>query len=286
MFELEPVSDSVWAHTLGETIGNVAVIKLTESNVVVDSGMDPITAQALRTAAEEVTGLPTKYLIVTHHHDDHVLGNQVFEDCEIISTRQTYELMTKCITEEWTPEVMEKKAAFNPGQAEKWESLRFVLPTKTFDSIYQLNEGDKSLDIIQVDGHTVGSAYVWVPKECIVISGDIIFAERWPYGGDPTSNPYTWIKGFEQIVAREFKKLVPGHGPILSPADVKYYFDFFKEIVAVIEGLVAEGLSEEEVVNSQQLPEVPHEVNAWAKANRHVTVRRFYEFAASRINSK
>ena len=39
MFELEQVSKSIWAHTLGETIGNVAVIKLTESNVVVDSGM-------------------------------------------------------------------------------------------------------------------------------------------------------------------------------------------------------------------------------------------------------
>ncbi len=284
MLKLDPVSDSIWAHTLGETIGNVAVIKLQESTVIVDSGMDPVTAQALRKAAEEVTGLPTRYLIITHHHDDHVLGNQVFEDCEIISTQQTYDLMGKCITEEWTPEVLNKKASFNPGQAEKWKSLRFVLPTKTFEHDFQLNEGDMSVNIIKVDGHTAGSAYVWVPNERIVISGDIVFAERWPYGGDPTCDPYQWIQGFEQICARDFHKLVPGHGPILSKQDVNYYFDFFKKIMAIIEGQVAEGASKEDVAKSSPLPELPFEVNAWAKANRHITIRRFYDFASANLN--
>ena len=69
---LKQVSSSVWAHTGEITVGNVAAVNLGRSALVVDSGADPIAGLMLREAVESTLGVPVKYLVLTHHHHDHV----------------------------------------------------------------------------------------------------------------------------------------------------------------------------------------------------------------------
>ncbi len=88
MFKFEKVSDSVWVHVEGETFGHVAFVRLKDKLVFIDSGYYPKVIKEARKQAEEITGLPVKQLIITHHHGDHVLGNQFFDDCEIISSKK------------------------------------------------------------------------------------------------------------------------------------------------------------------------------------------------------
>ena len=72
MVKLDKISESVWDYYYEELEGHISIIKLTESLVFIDSGLYPKMAKEVREKAEEMLGLPTKCLILTHHHDDHI----------------------------------------------------------------------------------------------------------------------------------------------------------------------------------------------------------------------
>ena len=147
MLPIEQVSEHIWAHTHGETIGNAAFIQLRDQTVMIDSGMDPVTAQDLRITAEKTTGLPVRTLVYTHHHDDHVFGGQVFKDCNIIASNTVNTLLHKHKETIWTPEFLADAAQDNPGMDEKWNNLEITLPTTTFDSHYTVSDDSFGYDI-------------------------------------------------------------------------------------------------------------------------------------------
>ncbi|MCG3226197.1 MAG: MBL fold metallo-hydrolase [Candidatus Heimdallarchaeota archaeon] len=262
MFELEQVSENVWAHTKGETRGNVAFIKMKQSGIMVDTGMDPITAKIARDTAEKEMGVPIKYLVITHHHGDHVFGNQVLEDCEIISSKDMKEIMEEQVSKNWTKEKLEERMDQVPEFREKWADLRFVLPTVTFEGEYTIEEEGVKVEIVQTNGHTRGSSYLFIPSDNIVITGDLLFAETFPYGGDPTADPYLWIDAYTQMIYLNPAKVVPGHGPITFKEELEIQQKYLEMLVKKIEDLVVDGLTKEEVLERTDFPEFPYEVDA------------------------
>ncbi|MHA1713663.1 MAG: MBL fold metallo-hydrolase [Candidatus Ranarchaeia archaeon] len=277
MLEVEQVSPSVWAHTKGETIGNVAFIKLDESVVMIDSGMDPVTANTLRETVEQISGLPVAYLVYTHYHNDHVFGGQVFTDCKIIATKKTGELIAHAKKNVWTHDFLSHAAKFNPGMADKWVNLDITLPNVTFEKKFTIAECGHAVHLIETGGHTAGCCFVHFPEERVVISGDLVFAESWPYGGDPTCDPFTWLKTFETLAAMDFDKLVPGHGPVIQKNDLIFYLEFFEKILSTIEGFIHKGLDKKAVLEHPELPSLPFPQNEWVIKNRPVTISRFYD---------
>jgi len=261
MVELEQVSDNVWAHTKGETRGNVAVVKVKDSLVMIDTGMDPVTIKKVRDEAEKITGLTFKYLVITHHHGDHVFGNQVFEDCEIISSKSIKEIMKDQTEKYWTPERLEEHKAQAPEYKEKWKDLRFVLPKTTFEGDYIIGDEDERIEIIETNGHTKGSSFIYVPKDNVVITGDLLFAETYPYGGDPTADHYLWIDAFTQMIYLNPTRIVPGHGPITFKEELEIQQKYLELLVKKIEDLVVDGITKEELLDRSDLPDFPYETD-------------------------
>jgi len=282
MFDLERVSENVWAHTKGETRGNVVFIKMKQSGVMVDTGIDPKTAKVARETAEKEMGVSIKYLVITHHHGDHVFGNQVLEDCEIISSKDMKEIMEEQISKVWTKEMIEERMEQLPEFKEKWEDLRFVVPKVTFEGEYILEEDGFKVEIVQTNGHTRGSSYLYVPDDNIVITGDLLFAERYPYGGDPTADPYLWIDAYTQMIYLNPNKVVPGHGPITFKEELEIQRKYLEMLVKKIEDLVVDGLTKEEVLERTDLPVFPYEVDP----NRSKTMlERCYDVIKEAVES-
>ena len=282
MFELEQVSDNVWAHTKEETRCNVASIKLKNSGIMVDSGLDPISAKKARDAAEKAMAVPIKYLVLTHYHSDHICGNQVFKDCEIIATVETRKMMEEDFAENWTEEKLSKLIAENPEFEEKWQDLELTLPTKTFVGDYIIEESDEQIEIIETHGHCKGSCYVYVPKDEVIIAGDILFAERFPYGGDPTVDPYLWIDAFTQMIYLTPKKVVPGHGPVTYKEELEIQQKYLELLVKKIEDLVVDGTTKEELFERSDLPKFPYEVEP---ERRNLLLDKFYDVIKEAVNS-
>ena len=93
--------------------------------------------------------------------------------------------------------------------------------------------------------NTDGDAVVWLPRQRVLITGDIVVAP-FPFGFE--SYPADWIATLARLRAYPFDVLVPGHG---APQHDRAYLDRLSaalaDVRAQIAPLVAKGLSLEEV---------------------------------------
>src|SRR5689334_1098206 len=92
-FHLEQLAEGVYAAlSIGGTgsMSNAGIIDLGETTLIFDTFATPQAAQNLRSAAEQLLGHPITYVVNSHIHGDHWLGNQIFfPDADIITTGKT-----------------------------------------------------------------------------------------------------------------------------------------------------------------------------------------------------
>jgi cyclase len=254
---LEQVTKRTYANTSGEGRGNFGVISLPNYLVTIDSGMYPSVAAEFRTYIEKITGNPVKKLILTHCHADHVFGNQIFSDCEIISSRAMATDMREVATKQWTREKLEETAKMRPDSFRKLDlsSLEITFPTVVFDDSFRFFDDGLEILIKKVDGHALGSSCIYFLAERVLFAGDIIFAKMFPWGGDPTADPDEWIAALKNFLQMDVEKIVPGHGHICDCQEVQAYLDFLEPVADTMKKLILEGRTREEVVEFEGYPE-------------------------------
>ncbi len=240
-----------------ETIGNVGAISMPNYAVVIDSGMYPEMAQEYRNYIEKTTGTPVLKLILTHCHGDHVFGNQIFKDCQLIASNDLEIRMKNVAEEQWTREKLEETAQMRPdvyGQL-NLDKLEITFPKEIFDDSFILT--DEGVEIItqKVGGHTKGSAYVYFPAESVLFVGDLIFAQTFPWGGDPTADLDAWIQALKGFQHMDIDWIIPGHGPKCDLKEVQTYLNFFEPVAKVMKEMIADSRSMEEVIEFDDYPE-------------------------------
>ena len=245
--KLSRVSDRVYANWDGETGGNVGIIVLDDKALVVDAQY-PGSAKKFRAAITGVTDKPLSHLLLTHVHGDHVFGNMVFEDLEIVSHRRLWEKMENSLENEWAPGNLEKMLeTYRRDAPERWwlfEGLRIVVPTTTFTESWETD----GVEFIHTGGHTDCSGIVYVPEDRTLFAGDLLFVGRFPWAGDPTADPDAWIGAFQRILGMDVEKIVPGHGPLCDLGEVERQLRWMKEVRWIMRGLIEDGVSEKEVL--------------------------------------
>lgn len=282
MEDLEKISPSVYAHTKGKTRANVTFINLGDALVAVDSGMFPPIAKELREQIEKELGVPTKILVLTHYHGDHVFGNQSFDDCEIIAPKSTYNLMVQRMKTDWSPEKLENYKKERAEFASLLKDLRIVLPTTVFEGYYEISRDNRVVKIYETGGHCEGSSFVYFPEEKVLITGDLYFSGIWPYGGDTTADPYKWIDALEKMISLDVEKIVPGHGPVTSKKELLEFLESMKKLVEVIKSLAKEGVPIEEVAEHEDIPTFGASDDL-SKQFKEVTIKQFYEKLSKNI---
>ncbi len=252
MFEFEKITESVWAHTKGDTFGHVAFVKLKDRLVFIDSGYYPKVIEEARKKAEELTGLTVKQLLITHHHGDHILGNQVFEDCEIISSKPVLKILSAYWTEDNTENLRKR-------EPESFSELQIVLPNKTFEGEYTITDDNLTLKIKQTNGHSNGSSFIFIPEEEVLIAGDLLFAKEVPYFGDDTADPYLWIEAYKEMIKLSPKIIVPGHGPVSDIEAMQEQLDYMEKCVKWVENFVNKGEKKEDLEKAKDFPILDYE---------------------------
>ena len=254
---MEQVTERTYANTTGEGYGNFGAISLSNYAVVIDASMYPSVAREFRTYIERTTGKPVTKLILTHYHGDHVFGSQIFNDCNIISSRALAAQMRQVAASHWTREKFEEAAKMRPNSYGKLDlaSLEITFPTDVFDESFTLTDEGLKILVKKAGGHTVGSAYVYFQVERVLFAGDLIFAQTFPWGGDPTADPDEWIAVLKEFQQMNIEKIVPGHGPLCDLQEVQTHLDFFEPVAKTVKRLIAEGRTQEEVIGFDGYPE-------------------------------
>lgn len=224
--------------------GNVTVIEQADGLVVVDAGGSPIGGLRIVEKIKSISRKPVRFLIYTHYHGDHNLGAGAFlkawPGLVIVSTAKTranmigapmdyiktydktYDgyrgVIASALADPSTPQ----------GERSRWKQLAEDLPEiekayrnlsaypaqVTFDERLVLNDNNAPVEIsFPGNANTDGDAIVWMPKQRVLCSGDIV-VHPVPYAS--ASFPKSWMKVLEKLNAMDFAYLIPGHGAVLS----------------------------------------------------------------------
>lgn len=257
-----------------EGFGNTMGINTGGKVFVIDSTKDWKLAKEWRKTIEKHFNEPVSGLILTHHHADHTFENQVFSDLPIIASSEIRNIM-----------IERKKHIWIPDDMMEWEDegygirgLQITLPNICFDNRLTIH-GERSLDIIRADGHTLGSSYLWEKQTKTLIAGDLLFNQEFPYGGDETSDLIKWKEVLDEISELKQKKIIPGHGPPVTDKDLKEIREFFTNILIFMKKKVRNGATLKNIAEDPQFPEYYSEDHTERK---YVSIETWYNYFQNR----
>lgn len=279
--KLTKVAPRVYANTEGLTGGNVGIILLNQQVVAVDAQY-PVSGKDFRRSIHDVTDKKVSHLFLTHYHGDHVFGSQAFEDCDIVAHKLVKERMERGLKTEWAPgnleRLVEEMCHERPERAWLYDGIRIVLPTTVFEERYVLTDGGR-IEMIHTGGHTAGSSIVYVPEDRALFAGDLLFAKTFPWAGDPSTDPDTWIDAFNMMLRLDVEVIIPGHGPLCDKSEVELQLAFFEAVREKMHRLIAAGASAEEAAKYQGYPDF---YESETPERRDDSLKHWYKFWISR----
>ncbi|MBL8833408.1 MAG: MBL fold metallo-hydrolase, partial [Rhodospirillales bacterium] len=182
--------------------------------MVIDARATPVMARELVRHIRKVTDKPVKYVVLTHYHAVRVLGASGYKAEHVIASRPTFEMIKERGKQDWKSEVGRFPRLFRA--ADSVPGLTW--PTIVFDRSMTLFLGRKEVRILQPGGggHTRGDSVVWLPKEKVLFSGDLVEEGATPYCGD--AQLAEWPATLDALLALKPEKLVPGRGEAMLTA--------------------------------------------------------------------
>lgn len=269
----EKIADGVFYATSAGTMqvgANSPVFVNDTEALIIDSETSPAAGRALVQDLKAITDKPVKYVIDSHYHYDHLFGNQVFgPDVQIIGHANTAErlkvntmaqftfltsvrtipqridTLRQRIAQEKDPEqkaVMERQIGNTLAYQEQVKEVRQTPPNLTFENTMTLFRGGREFRLMYLGrGHTDTDVVVFLPKERIVATGDLMESVL-SYMGD--SYPDEWIATLERLKALDFDTVLPGHGvPFKGTARITAFQDYLRDLLAQTAALKRQGLS-------------------------------------------
>jgi len=204
---------------------NAGIVVGRDGVVVVDTLTSAKKAQRFIRDIRAVTDKPIRYVINTHHHLDHSLGN-----CEFVKLGAAVMAQENAKKDAQQDADSVLKRALNYGfTAEALAGTTIALPTMTFTDAMTLDLGDRIVELSYAGpSHTSGSILVAIPDAKVLFAGDALFTNFHPNLRDADMNG--WIKVMDRIAAMDVQKIIPGHGPMSGKqdvADMKQYLLIF-----------------------------------------------------------
>lgn len=187
-------------------VGNAGFVIGTDGVAVIDTGGSKAAGEALKAAIRARTALPIRYVINTHMHPDHVLGNAAFAapGVTFIGHRNL-------------PEALAARAASYLAATERLigpaaaEGTRVILPDEIVDTVRTIDLGNRPLRLeAWQTAHTSTDLTVLDEKTQTWFLGDLLFLGHVPA---LDGKALGWIAILEEMKRRPAARAVPGHGP-------------------------------------------------------------------------
>lgn len=254
-FEVRKIADDVYAVVRKEPPSlwfnpNTVFIIGKKNVIVVDSNISSEYTGEVLAALKKLTKKPVKYVVNTHWHEDHIIGNHVyrdaFPDVQFIGHKST-------LTDLPAIGATNRKGSIENGagfvallkkQIEKKENLagqkitdeeisgyssdiklvesylaesknfQIILPTVLVEHKLELNDGKRKIEILFLGrAHTGADLVVYLPEEKIAASGDLTVFPI-PLIGS-TSYPLEYGATLENLLKLKAKTIIPGHGFVM-----------------------------------------------------------------------
>ena len=270
VFRLQPLSGGVYA--LYGRGGNVGFFVGPDAVTVIDSQFAEL-GPGIVDQIRKVTDRPIKFLVNTHHHPDHVGGNEAFRSFAMIVAHdrvRTRMLASPADVLREYPALLEKarsegktdQAKFFEEQiawAKKVRVEEIAAPVLTYDSELRIHPGGG--ETIQIwhtpPAHTDGDSVVYFEKAKVLHMGDDFFNKVVPFidtkGGGSAAG---YLAALGKVLARvpSDARVIPGHGEVTDLAGLKAFRGYVADLLELARRARAAGKSREEFVRTADLP--------------------------------
>jgi glyoxylase-like metal-dependent hydrolase (beta-lactamase superfamily II) len=206
--------------------GNIGVSVGEDGVIVVDDQYAPLTPK-IQEAITKISPKPIKFVLNTHWHMDHVGGNENLAATGAVII--AHDNVRKRMSTEQFIEIMKRKVEPSPAKA---------LPVVTFTNDITLHFNGEDIHVIHVDpAHTDGDSIVVFPKAKVVHMGDCYMTISYPFVDVSSGGNFDgFIAATEKAagIADPSFKIIPGHGPLSTKAEMKSWHDMLVEIRASV----------------------------------------------------
>lgn len=201
--------------------GDVAV-RVTPAGLILIDDKYPEFVDEVLARVKDVSSLPVKYLLNSHHHGDHASGNAKIRDMgiDIIAHRNIRENFLRIK---------------QPGE-----------PNIVFADQAAVYLGGVEVQLFWLGrAHTNGDTAIYFPDLKAVHTGDIIVDGMpvidYPGGGSAVE----FLTTIDKLLAMDFDTMIPGHGRIMTKDDVRAYRARFAEMNARMKAAIRRGVSKQ-----------------------------------------
>jgi glyoxylase-like metal-dependent hydrolase (beta-lactamase superfamily II) len=244
--------------------GNSIVIVSNDGVLVFDTNGTPAAAAAVLEEIRRITPQPVRYVVNSHWHWDHWYGTEVYRQAfpaiQVIAQERGRAMMAGPAIEFNRPgletqlpgyiknleqRIATAEAATPPSPdlprlKRTLEEDRFfldqklkvqhVLPNVTFGNRLTLHLGEREIQVLHHHrAVTPGDAFVYLPRERIVITGDLLVN---PISFALSCYPTGWLKTLEFIDSLDASIVVPGHGdPLRDKALLWATMEVFRQLL-------------------------------------------------------
>ncbi len=214
--------------------GNLGLLTGSDGVILIDDALEPL-AEKVIDAVEAHTEAPVDFVINTHVHGDHVGGNAALHQTG--ATIVTHDNIRH--------RMMADDADKN------------ALPEITFSNAVTFHLNGHTAYVFHVPhAHTDGDAVIHFPDVNVIHSGDILFNGMFPFIDlDSAGSVAGYITAQEKILslADADTKIISGHGPMASKADLQSAHDMLVDALARVKKMVDAGRSEDDILAENPL---------------------------------
>jgi glyoxylase-like metal-dependent hydrolase (beta-lactamase superfamily II) len=209
-----------------------AIFVVTADGVIVTDPISLAAATWLKSEIAKITDQPVRYVIYSHHHNDHITGGRVFGDQAIFVSHQAAQPKILAAADSTTP-----------------------VPQLTFTDRMTIHLGGKSIQLIYAGrNHSDNSLVVLLPQNKLLFAVDFIPVETVAYRALPDGYPDEWIESLKHIERLDFDTLVPGHGRVGKKDHARLFREYLEALRAAVSEQIQAGTSLEEAKKRVRLP--------------------------------
>jgi glyoxylase-like metal-dependent hydrolase (beta-lactamase superfamily II) len=230
-------------------VPNVGIIVGTKGTLVVDTGLGPRNGETVLRVTNSVSTNAELYVVSTHFHPEHALGESAFPATAKLIRAQTQQ---KDI-DEFGLALAKTFASRSPLVADLLEGAQFRKADIFFDREYTLDLGGVRVRMLSLGPtHTRGDTIVWVEGDRILFAGDVVMNRTFVALASPYSSVRTWLADFDQLEPLRPLKVVPSHGPVGGASLIAEQRSMMKAIQSRAVDLKRQGKSVDETAQTAQ----------------------------------
>ncbi|MEX2495182.1 MAG: quinoprotein relay system zinc metallohydrolase 2 [Woeseia sp.] len=203
-----------------DNVANTGVVIGSRCVALIDTGGSLAEGEALDAAVRRLSDLPVCFVINTHVHPDHILGNKAFRRDGV-----------RFIGHEKLPRALAVSGdTWLRRTGESTDPSHIVFPEQTVSGQVELDLGNRILLArAHSSAHTDHDLSVLDLQTGTLFAGDLVFLEHLPVLAGSING---WLDELDQLTSKRLERVVPGHGPAAAewPAAAEPTVDYLRDL--------------------------------------------------------